>query len=184
MPAIDIRKGNALLINGDVFVVLDRQHVTPGKGRGYIQATLRNTRTGKSVNRRFRSNENVEYVKILTKKMQYLYRAGDICHFMDMDSYEEKIVPLSVIGDMINFLPEGCEADIELYEENPITVQLQASVSLEVTETAPGARGDTVSNVMKPAMLETGYEAQVPLFINQGDHIRVDTRTGKYLGRA
>jgi len=184
MPAIDIRKGNALLINGDVFVVLDRQHVTPGKGRGYIQATLRNIRTGKSVNRRFRSNENVEFVKILTKKMQYLYRAGDICHFMDIENYEEKIVPLSVIEELINFLPEGGEADIELYEGNPISAQLPASVSLKVTETVPGVKGDTVTNVMKAAKLETGYEIQVPLFINEGDSIRVDTRTGKYLSRS
>ncbi len=115
MLAINIRKGNALLINGDVHVILDRQHVTPGKGRGFIQAALRNTRTGKSVNMRFRSNENVELVQIITKRMQYLYRDGNLCHFMDMENYEEKAVPLEVMGETIKFLPEGREADIEFY---------------------------------------------------------------------
>lgn len=184
MPAIDIRKGKAILINGDVLVVMDRQHVTPGKGRGYIQATLRNARTGKSVNMRFRSNENVEFVHIINRKMQYLYRTGDLCHFMDMKSYEEKIITLEMLGDALNFLPEGGEADIELYEENPIGIQLQASVNLKVVETAPGVRGDTVTNVMKPAKLETGYEIQVPLFLNEGDIVKVDTRSGKYISRA
>jgi elongation factor P len=184
MQAINIKKGKALLINGDVLVVLDRQHVTPGKGRGYIQATLRNTRTGKSVNMRFRSNEDVEFVQIVSRKMQYLYRMGDLCHFMDAQNYEEKIIPLEVLGDALNFLPEGGEADIELYEGNPIGIQLQAAVTLKVTETAPGARGDTVTNVMKPAKLETGHEIQTPLFLNEGDSVRVDTRTGKYISRA
>ena len=183
MLAIDIRKGNALLINGAVLVVLDRQHITPGKGRGYIRATLRNTRTGKSVNTRFRSNEDVELIQIFSKRMQYIYREGDLCHFMDMKNYEEKTVPLEVMGDVIEFLPEGGEAEVELYEGNPITVQLPASVELKVTETVPGVRGNTVTNVMKHAKLETGYEIQVPLFINEGDIICVDTRTGKYISR-
>lgn len=184
MQAIEIRKGTALRIDGDVLVVLDRQHVTPGKGRGYIQATLRNIRTGKSVNMRFRSNENVESVQIISSRMQYLYRAGDLCHFMDVQNYEEKIVPVEVLGDALNFLPEGGDADIDFCEGEPIGIQLQAAVTLKVTETAPGARGDTVTNVMKPAKLETGHEIQVPLFLNEGDIIRVDTRTGKYISRA
>ncbi len=184
MQAINIRKGKALLINGDVLVVLDQQHVTPGKGRAFIQVTLRNTRTGKSINMRFRSNEDVEFVQIINRKMQYLYRTGELCHFMDVQNYEETIIPLEVLGDALNFLPEGGEADIEMYEGNPIGIQLKAAVILKVTETAPGARGDTVTNVMKPAKLETGHEIQAPLFLNEGDSVRVDTRTGKYISRA
>jgi elongation factor P len=180
----DLRKGMVILYQGAIHVVLEYQHIKPGKGPAYMQVTLRNMKTGNSVQVRFRSAELVENVTLENKRMQFLYRDVHGYHFMDLEDYNTILFPESIFGVAHRYLKEGDEVDVQFYKAEPIKLELPTTVSLKVQKTIPGFKGDSVTNLQKPATLETGYELSVPLFIREGDTVKVDTRTGEYLGRA
>lgn len=184
MPsATDIKRGKILILDGDLWKVLEAAHITPGNWRGYVQATIRNLRSGSKDNRRFRSTEKVEFAFIETRELQYLYKDGNLHYFMDTESYEQAPVEEELLGDALNYLRESDTVSMEMHDGRPVGVVLPNSVELEVTETGPGTRGDTVSNVFKDATLETGLVIKVPLYVDQGERVRVDTRTGAFMER-
>ncbi len=182
--AVDLRRGMAVKMDGDLYVVLTHQHVTPGNWRAYVQASLRSIKTGKIFEKRFRSTESVDVVTMDPKNMTFSYKDNEGYHFMDTEDYNTYTLSEAVVGDAKNFLKENIEANVLFYEGNAIEIDLPASVILKVAETIPGVRGNSATNVQKPATLETGYKIDVPLFIDEGEEIKVDTRTGAYLGRA
>jgi elongation factor P len=185
MPAAnDLRKGMAIRYNGDVTVVLDVQHRTPGNLRAFVQATLRSIRTGKSSNVRFSSTEALELVDINRRKLEYSYKDQDGYVFMDPDTYESETLRPELFQNSADYLTENLAVEVLYAEGKPVAVELPSSVSLKVVESAEGLRGDSATNVQKPAKLETGKVIQVPLFIKEGEVIKVDTRTGAYMGRA
>jgi elongation factor P len=185
MPAAnDLRKGMAIRYNGDVTVVLDVQHRTPGNLRAFVQATLRSIRTGKSSNVRFGSTETVELVDVNRRKLEYSYKDQDGYVFMDPDTYESETLRPELLQNSADYLIENLAVEVLYAEGKPVAVELPSSVSLKVVESAEGLRGDSATNVQKPAKLETGKVIQVPLFIKEGEVIKVDTRTGAYMGRA
>jgi elongation factor P len=170
-------------LDGALYQIIEFQHVKPGKGGAFVRTKLRNVRTGGVVDRTFNAGVNVGLAIVERHEMQFLYRDGDSFVFMDTGSYEQHQVPVSVVGDMANFLTEGATAVVPMHEGNAIGVELPASVMLRVARTDPGVRGDRVSGALKPATLETGLVVQVPLFVEEGDLIKVDTRSGEYLTR-
>jgi elongation factor P len=185
MPAAnDLRKGMAVRYHGDVAVVLDVQHRTPGNLRAFVQATLRSIRTGKSSNVRFSSTESIELVDVTRRKLEYSYKDQDGFVFMDPENYETETLNADLVGDAADYLTENLAVELLYAEGKPVELDLPSSVTLKVVESAEGLRGDSATNVQKPAKLETGKSVQVPLFIKEGETIRVDTRTGSYLGRA
>jgi elongation factor P len=185
MPAAnDLRKGMAVRYHGDVAVVLDVQHRTPGNLRAFVQATLRSIRTGKSSNVRFSSTESIELVDVTRRKLEYSYKDQDGFVFMDPENYETETLGADLVGDAADYLTENLAVELLYAEGKPVELELPSSVTLKVIESAQGLRGDSATNVQKPAKLETGKSVQVPLFIKEGETIRVDTRTGSYLGRA
>ena len=185
MPAAnDLRKGMAVRYHGDVAVVLDVQHRTPGNLRAFVQATLRSIRTGKSSNVRFSSTESIELVDVTRRKLEYSYKDQDGFVFMDPENYETETLSADLVGDAADYLTENLAVELLYAEGKPVELELPSSVTLKVVESAEGLRGDSATNVQKPAKLETGKSVQVPLFIKEGETIRVDTRTGSYLGRA
>lgn len=174
----------AIRYNGDVTVVLDVQHRTPGNLRAFVQATLRSIRTGKSSNVRFGSTETVELVEVNRRKLEYSYKDQDGYVFMDPDTYESETLRPELLQNSADYLTENLAVEVLYAEGRPVAVELPSSVSLKVVESAAGLRGDSATNVQKPAKLETGKVIQVPLFIKEGEVIKVDTRTGAYMGRA
>ena len=182
--AVDLRKGMAVKMDGDLYVVLTHQHVTPGNWRAYVQASFRSIKTGKVFEKRFRSTEEVAVVTLDPKDMTFSYKDNNGFHFMDTADYNTYTLPDAVVGDAKNFLKENLEVMVLFYEGNAIEIDLPASVILKIAETIPGVRGNSATNVQKPATLETGFKIDVPLFIDEGEEIKVDTRTGNYLGRA
>jgi elongation factor P len=174
----------AIRYNGDVTVVLDVQHRTPGNLRAFVQATLRSIRTGKSSNVRFGSTEAVELVDVNRRKLEYSYKDQDGYVFMDPDTYESETLRPELLQNSADYLTENLAVEVLYAEGKPVAVELPSSVSLKVVESAEGLRGDSATNVQKPAKLETGKVIQVPLFIKEGEVIKVDTRTGAYMGRA
>lgn len=187
MPVVstnDFKTGMTLELDGDLMQVVDFQHVKPGKGPAFVRTTLRNSRSGSVIDRTFRAGEKVERAMIDKREMQYLYRAGDDYVFMDNESYEQLNVAPATLGDAANFLVESNSALMMMHGSEIIGVDLPAAVELNITETEPGVQGDRVSGASKPATLETGYVVQVPLFIESGERVKVDTRSGDYLGRA
>ena len=174
----------AIRYNGDVTVVLDVQHRTPGNLRAFVQATLRSIRTGKSSNVRFGSTETVELVDVNRRKLEYSYKDQDGYVFMDPDTYESETLRPELLQNSADYLIENLAVEVLYAEGKPVAVELPSSVSLKVVESAEGLRGDSATNVQKPAKLETGKVIQVPLFIKEGEVIKVDTRTGAYMGRA
>jgi len=185
MPtANDLRKGMAINYKGDITVVLDSTHRTPGNLRAFVQATLRSIRTGKSSNVRFSSTEPIEVIPMTTKKMEFSYMDGSDYVFTDPDTYEPITLNTDIVGDAKNYLTENGEVTVTFVEDRAVQLEIPASVILTVTEAPEGVRGDTASNVQKPITLETGITIQAPLFIKAGERIRVDTRTGKYMERA
>jgi len=181
--AVDLRKGMAVMFENDLYVVVDRLHVTPGNWRAYIQVTFKSIRTGKLLDRRFRSTEEVQVVQLDPKEMQFMYKDHEGYHFMDPD-YNTITFSEEVVGDAKNYLIENGKCEILFYNEKAIEIELPSSVDLKVVETPPGFKGDSVTNLQKQATLETGYKVNVPLFIKEGDSVKVDTRTGEYIGRA
>jgi len=180
----DLRNGMALDLPDGLFSVVEFQHVKPGKGGAFVRTKLRNLRTRAVLERTFRADEKVEQAVIDKREMQYLYRDGAHYVFMDNTTYDQLQVEGSSLGDAASYLKEGDSAILEMYDGEIVDVDLPAAVELTVSETEPGIQGDRVSGGRKPATLETGRVVQVPLFVNPGDRIKVDTRTGEYLTRA
>jgi len=184
MNATEMRKGMVILHQGDLHQVHDYSHVKPGKGGAFVQAKLRNLKTGAMIQHRFRSQEDIEVPFLEKKNFQYLYDDGDQFCFMDLESYEQMFLDSSVVGGAKDFLIPELEIQLTFHEGNVVGLELPTTVDLKVTETAPGHKGDTVTNVQKPATMETGLVVKVPLFINEGEALKIDTRTGEFLGRA
>ena len=179
----DLKRGMTLDMDGTLFQVIEFQHVKPGKGGAFVRTKLRNLKTGAVVERTLNAGVAVGLAIVERREMQYLYRDGTNFVFMDTESYEQHPVSADVVDEMSNYLTEGATAVVAMHQGNPIGVELPASVVLRVARTDPGVRGDRVSGAMKPATLETGLVIQVPLFLEEGDLVKVDTRTGQYLTR-
>ena len=182
--ANDLRRGMAINYNGDICVVLDFQHRTPGNLRAFVQASLRSIRTGKSSDIRLSSTEKIEPVPMISKKMEYSYKDGADYVFTDPENYETVTLTPELVGDAKNYLVENGLVTVTFVEEKAVTVEIPASVILTVTDAPEGVRGDSANNVQKAIILETGITVQAPLFIKTGEKIRIDTRTGKYMERA
>ena len=182
--ANDLRRGMAISYNGDICVVLDSQHRTPGNLRAFVQATLRSIRSGKSADVRFSSTEKIEVVPMMTKKMDYSYKDGGDYVFSDPETYETVTLTPEIVGDAMNYLVENGSVTVTFVEEKAVSLELPSSVVLEVTDAPEGIRGDSANNVQKAVTLQTGIAVQAPLFIKTGERIKVDTRTGKYMERA
>ena len=179
----DLKNGIVLIIDGQLWTVVEFQHVKPGKGGAFVRTKLKNVLTGKVVDKTFNAGVKVETATVDRREMQYLYRDGDDWVFMDTVSYEQTPVPDVVVGDARNFLLENQNANVAVHDGAPLYVELPASVELMITYTEPGLQGDRSTGGTKPATLETGYEIQVPLFIEPDTKVKVDTRDGSYLGR-
>jgi elongation factor P len=171
------------LLDGAVYQVIEYQHHKPGKGGAMVRTKLRNLKTGATVDRTFRPEEKFPLAEIEERKLQFLYRQGEAFHFMDTSNYEQLSLPSSQLGSAPNYLKEGAIISIQFHHQEPVEVLLPIFVELQVTKSDPGIRGDTASGGSKPATLETGMVIQVPLFIEEGDIVKVDTRTGSYSER-
>src|SRR5882757_4477659 len=182
--ANDIRKGMAINYNGEVSVVLETQHRTPGNLRAFVQATLRSIRTGKSSDVRFSSTEKIEVVPMMTRKMEFSYKDGQDYVFSDSETYETVTVVPDIVGDAKNYLVENASVTMTFVDDKAVSIELPSSVILKVTDAPEGIRGDSANNVQKAITLETGITVQAPLFIKTGERIKVDTRDGKYMERA
>lgn len=174
----------AIIYNGDIAVVLDTQHRTPGNLRAFVQATIRSIKTGKSTDVRFSSTEKVEVIPMMTRKMEYSYKDGADYVFSDPETYETVTLTPELVGDAINYLVENGTVTMTFVQDKAVQVELPASVILKVTDAPDGIRGDSANNVQKTVVIETGINVQVPLFIKTGEKIKIDTRTGKYMERA
>ena len=185
MPAAnDIRKGQVIKFNGEPHLVMETQHRTPGNLRAFVQIKMRNLRYGKALDQRFASTDTIEVLPTDKKTLEFSYADRDTFAFMDPNSFEQIELTANQLGDVKNYLAPGGKVDVLFVDERPLSVDLPSAVSLKVVESAEGIKGDTASNVQKPATLETGLVVQVPLFIKEGDVIRVNTTDGSYLGRA
>jgi elongation factor P len=180
----DLKNGMTLDLPDGLFQVVEFQHVKPGKGGAFVRTTLKNVRTGAVLDRTFRAGEKVEQAMVDKREMQYLYRSGDDFVFMDNASYDQLNVGPSALGSAANFITDGSTVTLQMYGTEIVGVDMPASVELNVTDTEPGIQGDRVSGARKPATLETGVVVQVPLFVNVGDRLKVDTRSGEYITRA
>jgi elongation factor P len=179
------RNGNHIEVEGTVFKILEFQHVKPGKGGAFVRTKLRRATDGAVIDRTFRAGEKFRPVRTESRRMQFLYADGSSAHFMDSDSYEQIAISEEAVADALRWAKPSDEVDVLFIDEAPSDVQLPSAVDLEVAETEPGVRGDTASGGgSKPATLETGARVQVPLFVNVGDRVRVDTRSGEYVSRA
>ena len=179
----DFRKGLKIEIDGTPFEIIEFQHFKPGKGGAMVRTKLRNILNGRVLDNTFRSGEKVDRPNLESRDMQFLYHEGEQLVFMDMTTYDQMHMDAEATDGKANYLKDGQECRVLLYNEKPLDIEIPASLVLEVTETEPGAKGDTVSNVTKPATLETGVVIQVPIFVNIGDRVKVDTRDGSYSGR-
>jgi elongation factor P len=182
--ANDLRRGMAINYNGDIAVVLDTQHRTPGNLRAFVQASIRSIRTGKSSDVRFSSTEKIEVIPMMTRKMEFSYKDQEDYVFSDPENYETVTVTPEIVGDAKNFLVENAQVTVTIVEEKVVSVELPSSVVLTVTDAPEGIRGDSANNVQKTVTVETGITVQAPLFIKTGEKIKIDTRTGKYMERA
>lgn len=181
--ASDIKTGNILRFNGELVSVEEFIHRTPGNLRAFYQAKMRNLKSGKLVEYRFRTDEEVEICRVETNNYQYLYEDGDSFIVMDYNTYEQYNIPKFLFGNSARFMKEGMDVIVAFESEEPIMAQAPTSVELEITYTEPAVKGDTSTNALKYATVETGVEIKVPLFISQGEKVRVDTRTGEYIER-
>jgi elongation factor P len=179
----DLKNGMTLELDGVLFQVIEFQHVKPGKGGAFVRTKLRNVRTGAVVERTFNAGVKVSQAIVERRSMQFLYTESEDLVFMDLDTYDQIHVPGAVLGTATRWLAEGAEAQVALHDGVPISVALPASVILAISQTDPGAKGDTRTGAMKPATLETGAVVQVPLFVEEGERVKVDTRSGDYIER-
>lgn len=184
LKAIQLRKGNIIIYNDDLYVLTEVNHVTPGKGQAVIQTKMKHILDGTNAENRFRPDENVEKADLENRKMEYLYKDGNHYYFMDSETYEQFPLDSELIGDAALYLLPNTEVDVSFYENKPLTIELPLSMDLKVTETEPTLKTATVTSSYKPATLETGLKTQVPPFIEEGEVVRIDTRDGKYLERA
>lgn len=184
ITANDLRQGTTIELEGTLYVVEEFQHVKRGRGGAFVRTKLKNRRTLETIREVFQPGEKLKDAFISSRKAQYLYREGNNFQFMDLDNFEEKIIPQDFLGEKVNFLSHNLEVTLNLYEEQIVDLELPSSVELEVKKSSPGLKGDTVGSATKPVTLESGYTLRVPLFIKEGDLIRVDTRTGEYLGKS
>jgi elongation factor P len=187
MPAVstnDLKKGMSLDLTEGLFQVVDFQHVKPGKGGAFVRTTLRNMRNGAQADRTFRADEKLEQAIIDKREMQFLYRDGDDYVFMDNESYDQLHVTPTALAGASSYIVDGSTVTLQMYGDEIVGSDLPAAVELSVADTEPGVQGDRVSGARKPATLETGLVLQVPLFVNPGDRIKVDTRSGEYITRA
>jgi elongation factor P len=179
------KNGIHIEVDGQVFRVLEFQHVKPGKGQAFVRTRLKSVSSGSVLDKTFRAGEKVRPVRTENRKMQYLYGSGEEAVLMDMDSYEQTSLPRSTVGDALDWMLPNDEVDVLYVDDRPVDVQVPTAVEMTVTQTDPGVRGDTASGGgTKPATLESGVTVQVPLFVNEGDRVRVDTRSGEYVARA
>jgi elongation factor P len=180
----DLKNGMTLNIDGQLWTVVEFQHVKPGKGGAFVRSKLKNIASGKVVDRTFNAGVKVDVANVDRREMQYLYREGEDFVFMDTRDYDQPRIPASVVGDGKNFLLEEQMVTIAFNDGTPLYIELPAAVELTITQTDPGVQGDRSTGGTKPATLETGAQVQVPLFIATGEKVKVDTRTGEYLSRA
>ena len=179
----DIRKGLTLQMEGQIFQVVDFQHVKPGKGGAFVRMSLKNLKNGRVIDRTMNSGATIETVRVEGRDMQFLYRDADEYHFMDQESYDQVTLSKEMVGENSIWMKEGVVCRISYLYSIPLSMEVPTFLELQITQTAPGVKGDTVSGSGKPATLETGATVQVPFFVDQGDVIRVDTRTKEYLDR-
>lgn len=184
MKASELKKGMVIKEDKDFYMVVDIEHRTPGNLRAIYQTTLKNILSSKIVNRRYSPSDTVEKAELEAKKFQYLYKDHAGFNFMDMSTYETTALSEEMVGQARDYLKENLGLELLYYEHRPISIELPVSVALKVVESAPGVKGDTSGKAMKPAKLETGLVVNVPLFIEEGETVMVDTRSGDYLGRA
>jgi elongation factor P len=184
IQATRLRKGNLIKMGTDLCRVLDLHHLTPGNKRGHVLAKLRDIRSGRLLDHKFRSEDDVERATLDEREMQFLYRDGDMYNFMDTSSYEQIHLSAEVLGDSAMYLLPEMLINVEFYETEPVGIHLPLTVDLKVTDTVPGIKGATAAAQVKPATVETGLVVTVPAFVNTGDTVRVNTETGEYLSRA
>jgi len=182
--ASDFRKGITFEMNGEPHVVLDFQHVKPGKGAAFVRTKYRNILTGATREEAFNPNDKFPKAHIETKQMQYLYNDGELYYFMDTDTYDQVPLAADLVQEAVKYIRENDMATVKFYKDSAFDVEAPNFVDLEVIETEPGVKGDTATNVTKAATVETGAVIQVPIFINEGERIQIDTRSGEYLGRS
>src|SRR5262244_3899783 len=180
----DLRKGLKILVDGDPYIVIEAQFVKPGKGAAFTRTKMKNLLTGGVIERNIRSGEKLEPAAVEEREMQYLYREGDAFVFMDTSSYEQMHIQKEVVSEAADFLKDNTNVQVLLFNERPIGVTLPNFIDLRIVKSDPAVRGDTATNVTKPATLETGAVVQVPLFVNEGDRIKVDPRERRYISRA
>lgn len=179
----DLKNGMVLVIDGQLWQVIEFQHVKPGKGPAFVRTKIRNVLSGKSVDRTFNAGVKVQTATVDRRDMTYLYQDGDDYIFMDKDTYDQVNIPAATVGDTANYMIDNQDAIVAFHEDQVLSVELPATVTLEITHTEPGLQGDRSNAGTKPATVETGYELQVPLFMEAGTRIKVDTRSGEYAGR-
>jgi elongation factor P len=183
ISATELRKGITFELDGELHSVLEYQHSYIGRGSANVRVKLRNLRTGRAIERTFGTSEKFQDVRLELRQVQYLYRDGDLFYFMDTETYEQPALTEDTLQEKVDYLKEGMVLSLSMYEGQPVETELPVTVDLEVTQTDPGVKGDTATGATKRATLETGLVVQVPLFIEEGDAVRVDTRTGEYLTR-
>jgi elongation factor P len=183
ISATELRKGITFELDGELHRVLEYQHSYIGRGSANVRVKLRNLRTGRAIERTFGTSEKFQDVRLELRQVQYLYRDGDLFYFMDTETYEQPALTEDTLQEKVDYLKEGMVLSLSMYEGQPVETELPVTVDLEVTQTDPGVKGDTATGATKRATLETGLVVQVPLFIEEGDAVRVDTRTGEYLTR-
>ena len=184
ITAGDFKKGITVEWDGGVWNIVDFQHVKPGKGAAFVRTKIKNIMTGAVVERSFNPTDKMPKAIIETKEMQYVYNDGDLYYFMDVETYEQLPLTFEQVEDMIQFVKENTNVTVRFFKGAPFSVQAPNFVELQVTATEPGFKGDTASNTTKPATVETGYTLQVPLFVEIGDMLRIDTRDGQYMSRS
>jgi elongation factor P len=180
----EFRRGMAIRHENDIWVVVDFQHVTPGNWRAMLRTKLRNLKTGRITDVTFRMSDKIEEVRLEGKTMQFLYEADGLLYFMDAETFEQTFIPEEMLGDQKRFLKEESTCTVFFLEGSAISAEVPLFVELKVAEAEPGVRGDSATNIMKFAVLETGARIQVPLFIKEGDTLKIDTRTGRYIERS
>ena len=180
----DLRNGVTIIVDGQLWTVIEFLHVKPGKGSAFVRTRMKNVKTGTTLERTFRAGEKLERATVDNRQMQMLYNDADGYHFMDQESFENFTLQRDLIGDPADFLKDGMVVDMQFHDGAPIGVDLPAHVELRIVETDPGFKGDSATNVQKPAKLETGATVNVPLFVGEGDVIKIDTRDRRYIGRS
>lgn len=184
MKASELKKGMIIKEGANFFMVVEMEHRTPGNLRAIYQAVIKNILTGQTLNKRYSPTDTVEKADLESKKVQYLYRDHSGFHFMDMENYESLAINDDMVGSAKDYLKENLEVELLYHDHKPVSIEMPVNVALKIVESAPGAKGDTSGKAMKPAKLETGITVNVPLFIEEGETVLIDTRTGNYLGRA